>query len=110
MQVVTNILINANDHTTKGEITITAEMHEGLISVKVTDTGIGIDPELMPYIFECGISGANRTGIGLAISKEIIETQGGTIKAETELNKGTAIIFTLPIYKAATDEGGNADV
>jgi len=71
--------------------------------VKVTDTGTGISPKELPYIFNRYYKGAataekaGGTGLGLAISKEIIEYHNGRIWAESVLNQGSTFCFTLPV-------------
>jgi len=115
MQVLFNILSNADAHTKDGEITIIARegnsteqssFNSGLsapssyfVYVSIKDTGEGIDSELLPHIFTKGWHGENGTGYGLAICKEIIEEHSGTIGVESELNAGTTIWFTLPAIK-----------
>jgi signal transduction histidine kinase len=100
---MSNLLQNAKNHTPKGSIKITAHETEikggGFITVTVSDTGDGVAPELLPNIFDRGITDGSGTGLGLAICKDITESHGGEIKIESELNKGTAVTFTLPVYK-----------
>jgi len=109
VQVLVNLFTNAGAYTKSGEITVTAQVTEPqpFILVSVTDTGTGIDPKLLPRIFERSVSGSHGTGFGLAISKEIIESHGGTIEAESEASKGTAVTFTLPVFE---ERGGGIDV
>lgn len=100
-QVVFNLLQNAKNHTMQGSVTITVKCSgtEG-ITVVVADTGIGIAAELLPHVFERGISSdAYGSGLGLAICKEIIESHGGMIEVESILEKGTSVRFTLPTFK-----------
>jgi signal transduction histidine kinase len=75
----------------------------------VTDTGIGIPPEAMPKLFTKFFqveSGMRReqggAGLGLAISKMLIEAQGGQIGVESRVGLGTTVWFTLPLW----EEGG----
>jgi len=92
------LLSNAANHTQNGEIALTADFSDGYISVSIADTGEGIDPELLPRIFERGVSGRGGTGYGLVICKTVIEAHGGVIKAESEPGKGTTVTFTVPVY------------
>jgi len=110
--VLTNLLTNANKHTKNGTISIGIKFEEPYIIVTVTDTGIGIAPEILPRIFERGVSGSGSTGMGLAISKQTIEAHGGTVGIESgELRiengrvvkndkyvKGTRATFKIPAY------------
>jgi signal transduction histidine kinase len=103
IQIMVNILSNANRHTKDGVITVEANLidspEDNFIKVTVTDSGSGIAPELLPHIFERGITGTGSSGLGLEICKRIIESHGGTITAESAPNKGTTIAFTLPVYR-----------
>ena len=68
--------------------------------VTVKDTGSGIIPEDMEHIWERYYKGRQSetgTGLGLFICKFIVESHGGTIRAESEVGKGAAFIFTLPL-------------
>jgi signal transduction histidine kinase len=98
IQVLTNLLINANKHTENGIIELRAEADCEFMSVYVTDTGTGIDSKMLPFVFERGISGSGGTGMGLAICKNIIEIHSGVIEIKSETGKGTAVLFTVPLY------------
>ena len=96
-QVMTNLLSNANMHTQSGVIAVNAFADADHITVTVTDNGEGIPPELLPRVFERGETGSGSAGIGLAICRSIIESHGGSITIESEPDKGTAVIFRLPV-------------
>lgn len=105
-QVPFNLLQNAKNHTFSGSVTVKARRDGDQITVSVEDTGTGVSPELLPRVFERGVHGdGNGTGLGLAICKEIIEAHNGTIRMESELNKGTAVTFILPVYKGDMSYG-----
>lgn len=97
-QVMTNILQNASNHTENGRVTVTARRQGNEILVIVQDTGIGIAPELLPHVFERGIS-TGGTGVGLFLCNTVVETHGGRIWIESEPQKGTAVFYTLPYYE-----------
>jgi len=97
-QVISNLLSNAADHTQDGQITVTADSQGGYITVHITDTGCGISPELLPRVFERGVSGRGGTGYGLFLCKIIIEAHGGKIYIDSQPDKGTDAIFTIPVY------------
>ena len=114
VQVITNILGNSIKFTPKGgNITIKVWWNKGdapenpnSVNVSIADTGIGIAPENHHKIFEnFGQVGdvlkdkPKGTGLGLPISKKIVENYGGNIWVESELGKGTTFIFSLPISK-----------
>jgi len=97
IQVLSNLLSNANRHTHDGEIIVSAAECDGKVIVIVTDNGEGISAALLPHVFERGIS-AGRSGYGLSISKNIIEALGGEISLTSEQGKGTTTTFILPVY------------
>lgn len=99
-QVVNNFLSNAFKFTTEGSITLGWQYVEGTdqIEVYVRDTGIGVEPEKQAGLFEryIKVNETDRgTGLGLNISKSIIEKQGGTIGVESEFGKGSKFFFRL---------------
>ncbi len=100
-QVVSNLLSNAIKFTQKGEISIniTKNDTDQQIIVRVTDTGQGIDPEIMPRLFTKFATRSNiGTGLGLYISKRIIEAHGGKMWAENNSDGiGATFSFTLPL-------------
>jgi signal transduction histidine kinase len=101
LQVVTNLIANAVKFTPQGgEIHVTAEGRPDGVQVSVSDTGAGIPADLIEVIFERfrQVAGADRRGLGLGlyISRSLIEAQQGKIWAESELGRGTTIRFTLP--------------
>jgi signal transduction histidine kinase len=97
IQVMANLLSNANTHTKDGIITVDAHAKDGFIAVTVTDSGTGINAEMLPHIFERGAT-VGGTGIGLSISKEIIKIHGGKIEVSSEYGKGTQAMFRLPVH------------
>jgi signal transduction histidine kinase len=104
-QVVNNLLSNAFKFTTKGSIRVTIDRYfnSNTIIVKVKDTGIGIHPDILPKLFTkfATKSDTGGTGLGLFISKSIIEKHGGRIWAESNNfngNTGATFAFSLPIY------------
>jgi signal transduction histidine kinase len=104
-QVLLNLVDNARHHThAGGKITIGARQENGFLTVWVRDTGSGIDSADLPYIFErfyrvdrARTGSTSGSGLGLSIVKAIITAHGGTIRAESTVNQGTTILFTLPL-------------
>jgi signal transduction histidine kinase len=110
-QVLVNLIGNALTYTNKGSITIQAWSELASINsslsrlwVAVTDTGIGISSEDLPHVFErfwraekSRNQHTGGTGIGLAISKRLIELQGGQIEVKSQLGKGSTFKFYLPL-------------
>lgn len=125
IQVLINLLSNANRHTVEGSVCINAstsfngklKMENGelkgednsqlstlnsplYVVVSVTDTGEGIAADLLPHVFERYCHGEKGgSGLGLAICKTIIEEHGGEMGIESEEGKGTTVWFTIPAIK-----------
>jgi signal transduction histidine kinase/HAMP domain-containing protein len=104
-QVMINLVSNALKFTEKGGVTIRCNRlrDQKMLSVSVTDTGIGITPSALSYIFEAfrQADGSTTrrfggTGLGLTIAKKLIELQGGQIAVESVPGEGTTFTFTLP--------------
>jgi two-component system, OmpR family, sensor histidine kinase VicK len=98
-QVVSNLLSNAVKFTDSGTISIKAErIDEEYMSISVRDTGSGIDPTIMPRLFSKFATKSHKgTGLGLYISKAIVEAHGGKIWAENNKDgRGAKFTFTLP--------------
>ena len=100
-RVITNLVLNAIRYTRGGEITISAALRGRYVAVSVSDTGSGIPSEYLPHIFDkfVQVPGAptGGAGLGLAISRLIIEAHGGQISAQSELGQGSTFNFTLPV-------------
>jgi len=107
-QILTNLVGNAIKFTNEGHIQIEITLQEQsadnvVVSFTVTDTGIGIPPESLPYIFDsfsqAGQDISRRyggTGLGLTISKQLLRLQGGNISVKSEPGKGSTFHFYLP--------------
>ncbi len=102
-QVVFNLLDNALRHTpTGGAINISAAAAAGWITVRVTDTGPGVEPAMLPLIFERFHKGhGSGKGLGLAIVRSIVRAHGGEVGAENRPGGGAAIWFRLPLTPRA---------
>jgi len=100
-QVLGNLISNALKFTPAGgRVTVSARQSDGEVVMSVADTGMGIDPALLPRIFDRftqGTVGAEKgAGLGLSIVKGIIEQEGGRIWVESSVGAGTTFHFTLP--------------
>lgn len=104
-QVLRNLLSNAIRHTPEqGEIRLSASRDESMVRISVRDTGVGIAPEHLPYLFErfyrADSSRSRATGgsgLGLAIAKQVVQAHGGQITVESQPGQGSCFTFTLPI-------------
>ncbi|MGZ6125507.1 MAG: PAS domain S-box protein [Myxococcales bacterium] len=102
LRVFSNVIGNAIKFTSEGgSVSVRAELGRGEIRFAVTDSGSGIAAEELPHIFE-RFWQARKTarlgaGLGLAIAQGIVQAHGGRIWAESELGKGSAFFFTLPL-------------
>ncbi|MFX3673976.1 MAG: ATP-binding protein [Paenisporosarcina sp.] len=104
-QVLTNLIDNAIRHTpNEGNVTIRVEKEKAFIKISVEDTGTGIPPEDLPYVFErfykadkSRTRGKGGTGLGLAIAKNMVEAHDGNISVNSIESLGTTFVFYLPI-------------
>ncbi len=105
-KVITNVVKNAIQYTPVGG-TIrmdTLQTPDSMVKIIVKDSGIGIEPQTLPHIFErfykgneARPSGQGGTGLGLSIARRIVEMHGGTIEAESTIGVGSTFTITLPI-------------
>lgn len=100
-RVISNLVINALRHTKHGEIKISAERRDGQVAVSISDTGSGIRTEYLPHIFDKFVqvpdAPTGGAGLGLTISKSIVEAHGGQISVQSQVGHGTTFTFTLPL-------------
>lgn len=109
-QIVTNLVGNALKFTDEGSVTVSIEVPEdGMVAVRVEDTGIGIDADTIPLVFDefYQVKGDltrrhGGSGLGLAISQQLAELMGGTITVESRLGEGST--FTLRLPRAGAGE------
>lgn len=117
-EVANNLLANAIKYTSpKGKVGVRLQRHDDTYKVTVTDTGIGIPKHAMSNLFtkfyrvHGGLdSGSTGTGLGLFISRSIIERHNGSIDVESEEGKGSVFTFAIPVFsqerlESIQDEG-----
>lgn len=102
-RVMHNLVSNAVKFTRKGKVSVSVEAEPEHIVIKVADTGIGISKEFLPHIFDefqqesTGLSRVFRgSGLGLTITKRLVNLMGGTIEVESKKGKGTTFTLTYP--------------
>ena len=110
-QILYNLIGNAIKFTANGEVSLTVRgtPGDGVIryNFNITDTGTGLSPDDLGKIFkefeQAGGEGKNRagTGLGLPITKELIEGQGGSITVKSKIGSGSSFVFELPLTQAA---------
>lgn len=104
-QVIINILSNSLKFTLKGgKVTLAVTEKDNYLMIKITDTGIGISPENLTRVVagfrDCtnkGISNYEGTGLGLPLSKKLVELMGGKFTIQSALNKGTTVSLDFPV-------------
>jgi two-component system, NtrC family, sensor kinase len=116
-QILLNLLSNAVKFTPEGgRVGLTATVADGVLTIAVSDSGIGIAPEDQAAIFEefrqVGREDARKqegTGLGLTLAKKFVELHGGRIWVESKVGQGSTFSFTLPVRldeTGASDQGG----
>ena len=103
-QVLLNLVNNAVKFSTQGTITVSCLVRDGACEIIVSDQGIGMTPNQLSMLFQAFIQidvssrkNFEGTGLGLYLSKKLVNMMGGSIRAESELGKGSRFILTLPI-------------
>ena len=99
--MLANLISNALHHTpADGTVLVSAVAKpDRMVEVAVSDTGSGIEPELVDRAFDRFAKGTGSTGsgLGLAIARDLVEAQGGQISIDGALDRGTRVRFTLPV-------------
>ena len=105
-QVLLNLLSNALKFTPEGgRIDVSANAHDDVAEIAVSDTGVGIAPEDQEAVFEefrqvgTAEKKVEGTGLGLALSRKFIELHGGKIWVQSEVGRGSTFTFTLPLRR-----------
>jgi signal transduction histidine kinase len=98
-QIIYNLLANSIKFTHEGYIRVTVERKSREIIVSISDSGKGIDPEIIPRLFaKFSTKSETGTGLGLFICKNIVEAHGGKIWAESNTHdRGSTFSFSLPV-------------
>jgi two-component system CheB/CheR fusion protein len=116
-QLVANLLTNAVKFTPdNGDVTLVLDSADGQARLRVSDSGTGIEPAFLPYVFNRFAQEDGSTvrrhgglGLGLAIVRHLVEAHGGTIQAESQgRGKGAAFSVTLPLMRGYADEAASA--
>ena len=105
-QILTNLIDNAAKYSTDGKtVTISTELSENFVEIKITDEGVGIKQEDFDKVFQKFsrlenhlTSTTQGNGLGLYITKQLVENMGGQISFTSEINKGTTFRVLMPVY------------
>jgi two-component system sensor histidine kinase ChiS len=104
-QILFNLIGNAIKFTDDGEVRVAAEVDGNLLRICVADTGIGIPQHDQATIFDAFAQAGNSfgafagTGLGLTVTKQLVELHGGTLSLRSEPGAGSTFCFTLPVWK-----------
>jgi signal transduction histidine kinase len=115
-QVLRNLVDNALSHTGKGGCVMVEASRAGdWVQVSVSDTGEGIEPEDLPYVFDrfyrvdkSRTRATGGSGLGLTISKGLVEAHGGKMHVESRRGVGSRFYFTLPVFTEDDHAGERA--
>ena len=112
-QIWRNLIDNGIKYTQEGVITVRVKVRDGMILGQVADTGTGISPADIPYVFDkffrtkqTHLQGTRGIGLGLSLVKTIVEKYRGRIWVESEVGVGSTFTFTLPFSERLEPAGG----
>ena len=116
-QVLNNLLSNAVKFTTAGKIEVDLEVIENRIAITISDTGMGIDPEQLPFLFDTyyrvetnAMKTGEGTGLGLPVARELIELHRGSIDVKSKPGKGSTFTVSFPQWsKLRSDASPGAE-
>ena len=114
-EILNNLLTNAINYSPEGgTVTVTARGVDHFVEIKVSDTGVGIDPQELPKIFDKfyrvkhpKTRQVTGTGLGLSIVKGLVETYRGSIHVESVPDQGTTFTVLLPAAQRDAGEPGS---
>ena len=118
-QALGNLLTNAAKYTPPGGVvTVTACKNDRFVEIGVRDNGVGIDPELLPHVFDLFVQGRQGfdrphggLGLGLSIAKNLIEMHGGSLRGDSEgIGRGSVFTIELELLSKRADDSGTHSV
>ncbi len=115
-QMLLNLLFNALKFTSKGSVGLQVACKGVFVHFTVWDTGAGISQEDQAQLFHPyfqiakAVAGVEGTGLGLAVTRKLAEIHGGSVKVESEVNRGSRFTLVLPLKVVRKDEGDEGDV
>lgn len=107
IQILFNLVHNAIKYTDEGIVVVDADVRKGYAHIRVSDTGRGMDEATKRRAFQAyeqgeASAGVGGLGLGLSITKQLVELHGGTLKAESEEGAGSVFTFTLPLAQSGS--------
>lgn len=108
-QILTQLLDNARRYTSEGGVTLSAQQHDSMVQVDIRDTGVGIQADVLDQLFsrfhrvEGNSSPERGGGLGLAITRHLVEQQGGRVWATSDVGRGSTFSFSIPVAHAHAD-------
>lgn len=109
VQILYNLLHNAFKFTEEGEVAIAAELLNGQVEIRISDTGAGMDEETLSVLFVPYVQGTNNRndgkglGLGMSICKQLVELHGSELIVQSEPGRGSTFLFRLPVAEAALE-------
>ncbi len=107
-QMLVNLLSNGVKFTEKGEVRLTSSVRNGMLEIRIVDTGVGIDAENIEYVFEAfwqveqtATRRAGGTGLGLSVTRKLARLLGGDVTVASRVGAGTTFLLTLPLLAPA---------
>ncbi len=107
-QMLVNLLSNGVKFTEKGEVRLTSSVRNGMLEIRIVDTGVGIDAENIEYVFEAfwqveqtATRKAGGTGLGLSVTRKLARLLGGDVTVASRVGAGTTFLLTLPLLAPA---------
>jgi sensor histidine kinase YesM len=111
-QVINNLLDNAINYTHRGQVTLSSKQSRNHLEIEITDTGVGIPEAAFPKLFDpfqqADTHMSEGSGLGLALTKKLVELQGGKMWFESEVGVGSTFHFTLPLFNQTPAGAANA--
>lgn len=110
VQVLLNLVHNALKYTEQGLVSVSAEEKDAHVFIYVTDTGVGMTEETLARVFlpyeqgPHGINDGRGIGLGLSISRQLVELHGGSLSIHSELGKGSTFSFALPLADSYSEQ------
>jgi signal transduction histidine kinase len=103
-QMLVNLLSNGVKFTEKGEVRLTTSVRDGLVEIRITDTGVGIDAQHIDNVFEpfwqveqTATRSTGGTGLGLSVTRKLARLLGGDVAVSSRVGEGTTFLLTLPL-------------